>query len=61
MQVSTKIPLLRLLLGSVTTVLILAAIMMELLPEDQAKVFVVPTLVAALFVGVGQTFISKRH
>jgi hypothetical protein len=34
---------------------------MELLPEDQAKIFVIPTLIAGLFTGVGQSFISKMN
>ena len=60
MHVLSGIRQLRLLLSSVTSILVLAAIIMELLPEDEAKIFVIPTLITALFIGVGQTYLSKR-
>jgi hypothetical protein len=47
------------ILSVVSIGLIAAAISMELLPEEEAKVFVIPTLVAALFAGVGMLSISK--
>ena len=59
MHVPSKVIQVRLLLTSMTSILILAGIIMELLPEDKAKIFVIPTLIAALFAGVGQSFISK--
>jgi len=48
-------------LGAFNIVLITAAICMELLPEEEAKVFVIPTLVAALVAGIGMLPISKMH
>ena len=59
MHVPPKVIKMRLLLGSFTTILVLAGIIMELLPEGEAKIFVIPTLVAALFAGAGQTYMSK--
>jgi hypothetical protein len=47
------------MLSVVSIGLIAAAIGMELLPEEEAKVFVIPTLVAALFAAVGLLSISK--
>jgi len=32
---------------------------MELLPEDQAKIFVIPTLIAGLFAEVGKALYQK--
>ena len=60
MLVILKSPLTRLTLSSLNTALILAAIIMELLPEDTAKIFVMPTLVAAFFLGVSQLYISSE-
>jgi hypothetical protein len=48
-------------LGIVNIALIAAAVCMELLPEEEAKVFVIPTLVAALVAGIGMLSISKIH
>ena len=59
MYVPSKVILVRLLLTSMTSILILARIIMELLPEDQAKIFVIPTLIAPLFAGVGQSLYQK--
>lgn len=59
MQTISKYPLIRMILSVVSIGLIAAAISMELLPEEEAKVFVIPTLVAALFAGVGMLSISK--
>ena len=61
MQAFSKLPSLRFVLGSITTLFILTAIIMELLPEDVAKIFVVPILIAALIAGITQTSISKKH
>lgn len=61
MQAFSKLTSLRLVLGSITTLFILTAIIMELLPEDVAKIFVVPILIAALIAGITQTSISKKH
>ena len=51
----------RIILSIVSIGLIATAIGMELLPEEEAKVFVVPTLIAALFIGVGMLSISKAR
>jgi hypothetical protein len=59
MQTISRYPLIRIILSIVSIGLIAAAIGMELLPEEEAKVFVIPTLVAALFAGVGLLSISK--
>jgi hypothetical protein len=48
-------------LAVVNIALIAAAICMELLPEEEAKVFVIPTLVAGLVAGIGMLSISKMH
>ena len=53
--------MIRIILGIVNIALIAAAICMELLPEEEAKVFVIPTLVAALVAGIGMLSISKMH
>ncbi len=50
------------MLLSVSTVLLIAiAIGMEFLAEDLAKVFVVPLLVASLFIGIINLSISKKY
>jgi hypothetical protein len=41
--------------------LILSAIVMEFLPEEEAKLFVVPTMIAALFVEAAQLVIFRKH
>jgi hypothetical protein len=61
MQSISKYPVIRLTLGFLTVGLIATAIAMELLPEDQAKVYVIPTLVAALFAGIAQTSMFKKY
>ena len=61
MQTISRYPLIRIILGIVNIALIAAAICMELLPEEEAKVFVIPTLVAALVAGIGMLSISKMH
>jgi hypothetical protein len=61
LQTVSRYPLVRLILIFFNIGLIAAAIAMELLPEDEAKVFVIPTLVAALFIGFGQISITKKH
>jgi len=57
----SRYALIRVILGVISIGLIATAIGMELLPEEEAKVFVIPTLVAALFAGVGLLSISKAH
>lgn len=61
MQSISRYPLVRIILSVVSIGLIAAAIGMELLPEEEAKVFVIPTLVAALFAAVGLLSVSKVH
>ena len=61
MQAFSKLPSLRFVLGSITTLFILTAIILELLPENVAKIFVVPILIAALIAGISQTSLSKKH
>jgi hypothetical protein len=48
-------------LALLTVGLIATAIAFELLPEDLAKVYVIPVLVAALFTGIAQASILKKH
>jgi hypothetical protein len=52
--------LVRVVLALLTVGLIAAAIALELLPEDQAKVYVIPMLVSALFAGIAQVAIYKK-
>lgn len=59
MQSISRYPLVRIMLSVVSIGLIAVAIGMELLPEGEAKVFVIPTLVTALFAAVGLLSISK--
>jgi len=47
----SKYPLVRVIMGLLTVVLISTAIAFEVLPEDLAKIYVLPILVAALFTG----------
>jgi hypothetical protein len=61
LQTISKYPLIRIILSLVSIGLIATAIGMELLPEEEAKVFVIPTLVAALAAGIGMLSISKMH
>lgn len=61
LQTISKYPLIRIILSLVTIALISTAIGMELLPEEEAKLFVIPTLVAALFAGIGMLSISKTR
>ena len=61
MQSISKYPVIRLIFGVLTVGLIAAAIAMELLPEDEAKIYVIPTLVAALFAGIAQTSVFKKY
>jgi len=49
------------MLGILTVALIAGAVTFELLPEDEAKIYVIPTLVAALFACIAQTFIYKKY
>jgi hypothetical protein len=51
----------RVILSVISVILIAGAIGMELLSEDLAKVFVMPTLVAALFVGIANISLSKKY
>jgi hypothetical protein len=59
-QSISKYPLIRIILSLLTVGLTAAAIAFELLPEDQAKVYVIPVLVAALFTGIAQISISRK-
>ena len=58
---TSRYPLIRIGLGILAFVLVGAALTFELLPEDEAKVYVVPTLVAALFACIAQISIYKKH
>jgi hypothetical protein len=49
------------ILSSISAVLVLSAIIMEFLPEDEAKVFVIPVLVAALITTVTQVSFARRY
>jgi hypothetical protein len=49
------------ILALLTVGLIATAIAFELLPEDLAKVYVIPVLVGALFTGIAQTSIYKKY
>jgi hypothetical protein len=49
------------MLGILTVALIAGAVTFELLPEDEAKIYVIPTLVAALFACIAQTSIYKKY
>lgn len=60
MQSLSKYPLIRIALVILMFGLIAAALAMELLPEEQAKIYVVPTLVAALFTGVPLIFMCRK-
>jgi len=60
-QSISKYPLIRIALGILTIVLIATAITSELLPEEEAKVYVVPILIAALFSCIAQTSIYKKY
>jgi len=57
----SKYPLVRLILGLITVILIAAAIALELLPEDEAKAYVIPVLVAALFSCVSNAIMYRNH
>jgi hypothetical protein len=57
----SKYPLIRIILGLLTVGLIAAAIAFELLPEDLAKVYVIPVLVGALFTGIAQASLYKKY
>jgi hypothetical protein len=52
MQAISKYLLLRVIFSGATITLILAAIAMEMLPEGEAKIFVIHTLITAFFVVV---------
>jgi hypothetical protein len=60
-QSISRYPLVRLILGLLTVCLIGAAIALELLPENEAKVYVIPVLVAALFTGIANTSIYMKY
>lgn len=61
MQSISKYHLIRIILALLTVGLIATAITFELLPEDLAKVYVIPVLVGALFTGIAQTSIYKKY
>ena len=63
MQVSKfrlSLSVIRLAMVLITVMLISAAITFELMPENQAKEFVIPVLVVALFTALGQTIFGRR-
>lgn len=60
-QTISKYSFIRAVLILVNIGLISIAIAMELLPEEESKVFVIPTMVAALFVGIGLMSMSRKH
>jgi hypothetical protein len=55
MQSLSRNHFIHILLGLATVILIALAIAMELLPEEEAKTYVAPLLVAALFAGIAHT------
>jgi hypothetical protein len=59
-QSISKRPVTLISLGLLTSVLIAVAIAFELLPEEEAKSYVVPILVTALFACIAQFPIYKR-
>jgi hypothetical protein len=61
MQVISPYAKARIILSIVTAVLIVAAIVMELLPEDVAKTFVIPALISALMSALIQLSILRRN
>jgi hypothetical protein len=61
MQIISPYTKARIILSIVTAGLIAAAIIMELLPEDVAKIFVIPTLISALMSALIQAFIVRRN
>jgi len=60
-QSFSKYPVVRVILGLLTVLLIATAIAFELLPEGLAKIYVIPILVAALFTGIAQTYVYKKY
>jgi hypothetical protein len=60
-QSISKYPLIRVVLALITVGLIATAIAFELLPEDVAKDYVIPILVAALFASITQASIYKKY
>jgi hypothetical protein len=60
MQSLSKYPLIRIILGLLMIGLIATGLAMELLPEEQAKIYVVPILVAALFTCTAHTFMNRK-
>jgi hypothetical protein len=60
-QSISKYRLTHIVLGLFAVGLIAAAIAFELLPEDEAKIYVIPTLVAALLTAIAQTSIYKKY
>ena len=61
MQSLSKYNLFRLTASLISIGLISSAITMELLPEEEAKVYVVPILVAALFSSLSYTLMYKKY
>jgi uncharacterized metal-binding protein len=60
MQSLSRYTLMRTILGLATVGLIAAAIGMEFLSEEEAKIYVVPMLVTALFTTIAHTSIYKK-
>jgi hypothetical protein len=61
MQVVSPYAKARAMLSIITAALIISAIIMELLPEDTAKVFVIPILIAGLVSSSIQVSIFRRN
>lgn len=61
MESISKYPSIRVILILLTVGLIAAGIAFELLPEDLAKVYVIPVLVAALFTSLAQASLYKKY
>jgi len=61
MQIISPYTKARIILSIVTAGLIAAAIIVEMLPEDVAKIFVIPTLISALMSSLIQVFIVRRN
>lgn len=61
MQKSSKYITLRPIILIIMMGFVLSSIVMELLPEEEAKVFVIPTMVAALFAGATQLAVFKNR
>jgi hypothetical protein len=61
MQVISPYAKARAMLSIVTAALIILAVILELLPEDTSKVFVIPTLIGGLVSSLIQISIFRRN